>query len=237
MSFYEELSRYYDEIFAVDAAEMRFINSLLPDKGRLLDIGCATGNKTVLLSDHAALVEAFDLDEVMIERAKQDHGRDNIHYTVADMLKLEHTFSGRRFDAILCLGNTLVHALPPATGQMLRTIAGLLNDQGCYILQILNYDRIMREKITTLPLIDAKHVRFIRNYAWKNEEMHFVTALEIKESGQILHNDIVLYPLIQQELTNLLYEAGFANVQYYGSYQGAPWQEDSFITLAVCRKN
>lgn len=237
MNFYQELSRYYDEVFSVDAAEMRFINSLLPAKGTLLDIGCATGNKTVLASEHVAKVEAFDLDEEMIERAKQAHSRDNIHYTVADMLELARVFSGRRFDAILCLGNTLVHALPPATGHLLRAVAGLLSEEGCYIVQILNYDRIVREQIKALPVIDAKHVRFIRNYEWKNEEMHFVTALEIKASGQILHNDIVLYPLLQQELTDLLHQAGFANIQYYGSYQGAPWQEDSFITLAVCRKN
>lgn len=237
MSFYQELSRYYDEIFAVDDNEMRFIRDLLQGRKHILDIGCGTGNKTVYFSTEHNSVIGIDLDEGMIARAKAanaDSGRD-IRYAVVNMLEIDNVFAGLRFDGILCLGNTLVHLPSPAAiKNMLGKVHGLLSSDGVFVLQILNYDRIIEQKVNALPVIDTPNTRFLRRYAWEQGEMHFVTTLEIKNTGQTLHNDIVLYPLRKRELTDMLAAAGFTATDYFGSCQGAPHQNDSFVTIAVC---
>ncbi len=236
MDFYQELSRYYDEIFAASAAEMSFINQNIPQGAAVLDIGCGTGNKTVHLASRAAFIDAIDLDEGMIAKAGLDNARPNIRYAALDMNEINKDFAGKRFDAVLCLGNTLVHLLSPeAIGDFLGKTRALLTPNGAFIMQILNYDRIITQNVTDLPLIDTPHVRFLRRYDWKDGEMHFVTAIEIKSTGERLVNDIPLYPLRKAELENLLAGAGFGQVELFGSYQGAPLNEDSFLVMAVCR--
>ena len=236
MGFYQELSRYYDEIFAVDAGEMAFVGTLLQDAKRILDVGCGTGNKTVHFSAKAIEVVAVDLDEEMIAKAKVLNARSNIHYDVVNMLDIGEAFKGRHFDGITCLGNTLVHLpSPEAIQAVLEKMRALLAPGGVCIVQILNYDRIIAAKAHTLPVLDTLNTRFMRGYEWRDGKMHFVTALELKKTGQVLHNDIVLYPLRKDEFTRMLRDAGFRQVDYYGSYQGEPHNDTSFVTIAVCR--
>lgn len=237
MSFYQELSRYYDEIFAVDAAEMSFITGQLQGKTALLDVGCGTGNKTVHFSEAVASVVGVDMDEGMIAKAHIANSRANIRYTVLRMQDVGTTFKEGQFDGIVCLGNTLVHLPSPADIQnFLHAVSALLGKGGVFILQILNYNRLIAKNITSLPALETPHVCFTRGYAWQGTTMHFVTSLRIKATGETLHNDIVLYPLRKEELTAMLAAAGFAQPQYVGSYQGGPHEDDSFVTIALCTK-
>lgn len=236
MGFYQELSRYYDEIFAVNAEEMAFVRTLLQGATRILDIGCGTGNKTVHFGANAAEVVAVDLDEEMITKAKALNARSNIRYDVINMLEIDQAFRGMRFDGVVCLGNTLVHLpSPEAIQAVLEKIRVLLAAGGVCIVQILNYDRIIALKAHTLPVINTPNTRFTRDYEWRDGEMHFVTALELKKTGQTLHNDIVLYPLRKGEFGRMLRNAGFRQVDYYGSYLDGPHDDTSFVTIAVCR--
>lgn len=236
MDFYQELSRHYDAIFATSAEDMRFIRDCIPERAAVLDIGCGTGNKTVHFSDRASFVEAIDLDNGMIARAESAHARPNIRYAALDMRDVDRTFAGRHFGAIVCLGNTLVHLLSAdAVLDLLKKVRVLLAKDGVFVAQILNYDRILQEHAASLPPIETPDVRFLRRYAWENGVMRFVTDLEIKATGETLHNDIPLYPLRKQELTDLSLRAGFRTPEYFGNYQGGEHRTDSFVTIAVCR--
>lgn len=237
MSFYQELSRYYDEIFAVDDEEMRFVKGLLRGKADLLDVGCGTGNKTVHFSAGASSIVAIDMDEGMIAKAQSVNSRDSISYSVLKMQDAGTAFQKARFDGILCLGNTLVHLTSSLhIRAFLRAVHGLLRPGGVFVLQILNYDRLMARNITSLPALETPNVRFTRGYAWDGADMHFVTSLHVRATGKILRNDIVLYPLRKEELTTMLLAAGFPHPGYFGSYQGAPHGDDSFVTIARCEK-
>lgn len=238
MNFYQELSRHYDAIFATSAEEMRFIRRLIPENAAVLDIGCGTGNKTVYFSDKAASVDAVDLDSGMIARAVSAHGRANVRYAVLDMRLVDKAFAGRFFGAVVCLGNTLVHLLSPgAILDLLAKIRSLLAKDGVFIVQILNYDRARAQNITELPPIETPEVRFLRRYVWEDGALRFITVLKIKHSGETLENDIPLYPLGKEELTNLLLQAGFGEPEYFGSYQGDAHGDDSFVTIACCRSS
>lgn len=237
MGFYEELSRYYDQIFPVDATEMAFVVGQLEGAGRLLDIGCGTGNKTVHCADGAGEIAAVDLDPGMIARAKADNARPNIRYEVLDMRSVKEHFQGRTFDGILCLGNTLVHLDGPAEiSAFLEDVSALLAPGGVLILQILNYDRILRENVRSLPPLDSAPVLFERAYRPEGAKMHFLTRITLKQSGQSFDNDVLLYPLRRQELADALSGAGFREPAWFGGYSGAPLEDSSFALIAVCRK-
>jgi hypothetical protein len=67
------------------------------------------------------------------------------------MLSIGKTFAGRCCDGILCFGNTLVH-LPDeaAIASFLWQSHQLVNPSGKLLIQILNYEYILDNKITAL---------------------------------------------------------------------------------------
>ncbi len=237
MSFYSAISPWYDEIFPVDAAEMAFVAERLAGAPSLIDIGCGTGNKTAQLAAAGRSIAAVDGDPAMIAAARATNSRPGIAYAVLDMLEIDRAFAGRRFDAALCLGNTLVHLADPACIRgMLGTISGLLNAGGAACIQILNYDRILDKNITSLPLLETERIRFERSYVPRDGLLRFVTTLRVKATGEEIRNDIPLYPLRRAELAEGLTRAAFARVDWYGSYKGDPLTEDSLPLIALARK-
>lgn len=233
MGFYQELSKYYDEIFPVNAAELSFVRTLIDGKDRLLDMGCGTGNKTVLLAEGKKETLGFDLDSGMIERANQENRRANIHYLVQGMLDIDREFGKNSFDAALCLGNTLAHLLgADELGAVFRKTAHILAANGCFVIQILNYDRILDNNITALPVIETDNVVFTRTYETRDGALRFLTELKMKKGGDILRNDIPLRPIRKREIEAAYADAGFGEVEYFGSYAGAPYGPDSFHLIA-----
>lgn len=236
MSFYQELSHYYDEIFHVDQAEMAFIASLFKDTRLLLDIACGTGNKTLYLTAPGRRVIGMDVDSGMIARARETAGTSGISYDVLDMRDMGEKYKGMAFDGIACLGNSLVHLSVQDIGLLIKKAYAMLTKGGLLVIQILNYDRILDQNICTLPDIDTEHVTFTRAYSRTRDGLHFLTSLRLKEQDRVFYNDVILFPLRQSALGGMLAEAGFQPPDWYGSYAGAPMTHDSFVAIAACRK-
>lgn len=235
MSFYQQLSQYYDEIFSFDQAETDFMRQWLADMPSLLDVGCATGNKTALFAGQIKQITGIDADAQMIEIAQQKHHAPNIDYQVMDMRLISRHFAENSFAALVCLGNTLVHL------DSSQAIARLVNDMARLatkriIIQTVNYDRVIDEQISELPAIETAQTHFTRQYAWRDGKLHFITSLLLKANKQQYQNDIVLTPLRKPQLASMLTQAGLSSQQFYGDFTGQQWQQNSFATIVVANK-
>lgn len=236
MGFYEKLSRYYDEIFPSTPEDMFFINKLIGGRKAILDIGCGTGNKTALLVDQGRRVHAFDLSESMISSARINHAGAGITYDVLDMNDIGEYYKNMRFDAALCLGNTLVHLEDiERISSFFTQLRSLLTPDAVFILQILNYDRILDNKITGLPVLEGDHTVFTRHYAHMADKLIFNTSITVKETGERFDSAVPLTPIRKSELGKMLQETGFGSIDYYGNYDGDPFTADSFALIAACR--
>lgn len=237
MSFPQQLSAHYDEIFAVNPDDMDFLAAHLTGKARLLDLGCGTGNKTVWFSTPNNAVTGIDLDESMIARAKEVNSRANVQYEILDMLDIDKRFPKSSFDGVICLGNSLaLLGSPEAVQELLDKTYMLLTPGGAFALQILNYDRILDRNVTTLPDIETERAVFRRRYAEKDGALHFLTSLELKDGSGVFTSDAPVYPLRKEELIERLKSAGYIGLEFYGGFYGEPHDEDSFMTITLCRK-
>lgn len=237
MPFYSSISRYYDEIFPTDDAEMAFVEKLLAGCKAVLDVGCGTGNKTELLAAAGRSITALDSDLGMIAVAREKHAARGIKYRALGMQSIGTAFSKGSFDALLCLGNTLAHLTDPQTIRKFLHDSSLLLQPGALaVIQILNYEKILAEKLESLPLVETANLTFTRRYAWQGRELRFLTTLFVKDSGEVLESDIPLYPLQKRELDEMLDEAGFSQARYYGSYQGDPLTDQSLPLIVTARK-
>ncbi len=226
--FYSSISKYYSEIFPFKPAQLQFVKNQVGqfEGAKILDIGCATGELSYHLAKEGAEVTGIDLNPDLIVQAKKSKKHPNLHFQVGDMLELTNDFQSESFDAILCFGNTLVHLLfVDRIREMMDGVIQVLKPRGKFLLQILNYDYILNEKVVELPLIETESIRFIRNYIFEENNLllKFQTELVLKKERKSVRNETPLLALRSEELKNILSKKGFTNIELNSSFKKEPF--------------
>lgn len=228
--FYTSISKYYSEIFPFQPMQLQFIKNRVGElaEKQILDIGCATGELASNMAGEGAKVIGIDLNNDLLQQAKNNKTHPKLQFQFGNMLELEHDFPKDKFDAVLCFGNTLVHLQNDRfIQQMLKGVFSVLKPGGYFLLQILNYDYILKEKVLELPVIDTSNIRFIRKYQFdtNNTMLRFQTDLVLKNESKTIVNETPLFALTSQELTKLLDEGGFSNIELFSNFRQEPFGE------------
>ncbi len=242
MAFYQSIAPWYDHIFPASSMQVKFTEKQLSglNHKRILDVGCGTGNLSLMLNDAGAIVSGIDLDTEMIKMAQsKTQGRAHLDFQVCDMLQISNQFDPLSLDAVACYGNTLVHLL--RSGDILSFFnqsAGLLKSGGRLLLQIINYDYVLDEGLDRLPTIENDHIKFERHYEFREQDemINFKTLLTVKSLGLTITNSVPLHPVRRDFLKILLQEAGFEGIQFFGGFDSAPLKERSMPLIAVAQK-
>lgn len=237
MNFYENIARYYEYIFPLNIKQVDFIKKRLKPElnPNLIELGCATGTLLKDLSMHYNKLSGIDLDERMIKLANEKEYSNPVKILAGNMLEFPIYFKEEVFDGIICFGNTLVHLNNIIEIEnLLRKTYNKLNSGGKLLIQIINYDRILQQKIDSLPIIDNEAVQFVRKYNYL-DDLHlieFKTTLTIKAENTVLENSQMLYPLVYNELYDILRKVGFENVSFFGSFDNDTLSDNSIPLIA-----
>jgi glycine/sarcosine N-methyltransferase len=232
MDFYKNISDYYDSIFPTSPIQADFVKDSFSNTHdiTLLDVGCGTANLCISLAPHFKKIIGIDPDESMLDiaREKAKAVKVALDFLALGMLDIEKHFNS--LDGILCLGNTLVHLnSKEEILAFLKQARSALHQDGKLLMQIINYDRIIDRDIRFLPTIENDGIKFIRNYHYdaKKNSIDFETILSVESEEGELRNLIQLYPIRKEQLKNLLKEAGFGAVSFYGNFKRDPLSPES----------
>lgn len=250
--FYTSISKYYSEIFPYQPMQLQFVKSRAGELAgkQILDIGCATGELAFQLAEAGAKVIGIDLNEDLLNQAlsktgysgfpaqrlggrsadsgirESEFATPNPKFQTGNMLELAIDFKPAQFDVVLCFGNTLVHLQTvELIQQMLKGVFTILNPGGHFLLQILNYDYIFAEQVSELPTIETENIRFIRKYKFEENSplIRFQTELILKKEEKTILNETLLFGLKSAELTELLNEAGFTEIELFSNFKLEPF--------------
>jgi len=238
--FYSSISKYYSEIFPYQPAQLQFVKNRVGELAgkQILDIGCATGELAFQLAKEGAKVTGIDLNQNLIGQATGCSGFRSANsferesefalpkFQVGNMLNLETDFQPGQFDLVLCFGNTLVHLQTvELIQQMLKGAYSVLKPGGCFLLQILNYDYILSEQVSELPVIETENIQFLRKYKFEDNSplIRFQTDLILKNEKITISNETLLFGLKSAELTELLKEADFTEIELYSNFKQEPF--------------
>lgn len=254
--FYSSISKYYAEIFPFQPVQLQFVKSRAGELAgkQVLDIGCATGELAFQLAKTGAIVTGIDLNEDLLEQAKgcsdfqiavdfnrgSETATPNPKFQKGNMLELKAGFQSGQFDAVLCFGNTLVHLQSSAlVQQMLDGVFTVLKPGGHFLLQILNYDYILSESVTELPVIDNENIRFTRKYNFSESRslIQFQTGLLIKSENKNIENETTLLALRSQQLTEMLQNAGFSEIGLFSNFKQEPFGGKHLPLVVSCVRN
>jgi len=233
MSFYHQIARYYQHIFKINVNQVDFIKLKIPESDcNVLDIGCGIGTLSFELTNYYKNVLGIDMDAEMIRAASKKNKDESraIQFQQISMLKLDTFIDKNSVEGVICFGNTLVHLNSlDEIADFLQQSKSVLKSNGKLLMQIVNYDKIIKKNIRQLPLIENDEIIFERNYCYRKSEnkIDFNTRLTVKSSQQIIENKIELLPLLKEELALLLNKADFNNCNYYGNFNMESFSIDS----------
>lgn len=236
-------AEYYDAVIDWKkrlAREMPLLEELARRAGpRLLVPACGTGGHLAALARRGFRVLGFDADEDAVSFARERLNREEAAIRAAGgearaiVLKMEDAAElGARHDAAFCLGNALPgisERLPAA----LRGVAGALRAGGVLLTQNLNYDLRWKEKVPWFPLLSGEtakeEVLLVKFAAYEREAIDFHAMFLARAKGEPKWESHARstrqIPLFRSLLVNLLVEAGFGGLQFWGDYVKSPFDE------------
>jgi SAM-dependent methyltransferase len=220
----------------------RFVNrqSALPDglielirsfgPASILEFACGTGTVAVGLALEGFETVGVDYSPDMLRAARQKakERKVAVKLILADITKIDLE---RKFDLILCLGNTIPHFT--IESQLRRFLANcrhhLRPDGGALIFQQLNYDRILRDRPKTFAVdIDRDMARF-KQYRYHKDMIDFVVTIidgsRIPPAASV--STVKLKPWTREELSRIAKKEKFGNLEYFGDYKKAAFSKDS----------
>ena len=242
MSSYSGIAPYYDRIFPYDETEKDFLRAVFRSTRRRswLDVGCATGTLLSAFSAEFDLLFGLDLDDDLLEIADEklsSNETENAELYEADMREIVRLFPGYSFSAVSCLGNTLPHLSgPDEIAAFFADVRALLESDGKFVFQVLNYDRILDHAVRDLPVIEGAGFRFERHYSAPGADGRIDFGLELAdaEANIEIRETVPLYPVRKEVLAGLLSAAGFSACEFYGDFAGHAWSPESILLLGVC---
>ena len=245
------------------AFEMPFLEQALKQHGAssVLDCACGTGWHAIALTQRGYHVAGIDISAAMIARARDNAALKGltIPFAVASFQELRQTVH-KRFDALLCLGNSLPHLITDeAALDSLANMHHCLRDGGLLILQNLNYDKRWLEKPRWFavdsgslsgrarpPMDDAGstndgELAQSETLVWRFADygvdlITFNIALFTRSANQGWRVDVQSTPqrpYQKSEIADLLLRAGFHDLAFYGSLKGEAFDVSQSGDLVV----
>lgn len=251
---YEKFADEYDHFVNWHsrlAFEMPFITTQLKSieaqKGQplaILDAACGSGMHAIALAELGYQVSGADLYPEMIEKAQSNAAQagQKVYFQAAGFGQLSQTFGTGKFDALLCLGNSLPHATSePALLDTLTDFFACLKEDGLLLIQNRNFDQVLAKKERWMePQAKSENGSewvFMRFYDFEADGLIRFNILTLKrEQGADWQSNLTstfLKPLTADYMVALLRQSGFRNITAYGNMDGSNFDPDSSPNLIL----
>ena len=159
---------------------------------------------------------------------------DNPVFKVMDMREVPLHYDEDVFDGVICYGNTLAHMCNmEELMNFLKGIHTILKKDGHFILQILNYKRILDNNITQLPVIKTNRFSFERAYRKVSNDNLLYFDITLNVEGAIYKGTTQLNPIQYDTLIQILSQAGFSSITSYGGFKEEIFNPDTSFVLII----
>jgi SAM-dependent methyltransferase len=256
VDFYDALAPLFDVMTdwgARLATEGPFLRHILDAAGAraVLDVACGSGGHALALTRWGYAVTGSDVSQAMIALAQHKAVAEGstARFLVAGLDDAAPVNLAERYDAVLCLGNSLPHLLSQEDlTAALRQMAGVLQPGGVLVLQNLNYDlrwrtrpRFFAAQGGTLEGQEVLVWRFA-DYDDASGQIAFHIALFRQGEGRdwrVQVHTTPQRPLFRADLLAALAAAGFTDVRSYGrlALPADPFDENHSPDLVVVATN
>ncbi|MBN1409007.1 MAG: methyltransferase domain-containing protein [Calditrichaceae bacterium] len=225
--FYNKTASFYDVMTRFDKRQNREREWIRQWRDKYhfnsaLDAGCGTGSTALALAAEGIRTMGIDISEKMIAKAGNNARKLDIENVEFRTVSFENAGNKikQTFDAIFCLGNSLVHIRPgTALDKTIRSFAKLLNPNGILVIQLLNYAKILYTRERIIDIYRDGDEEFIRFYDFGGEVLNF-NILRIDWRTEKASHELQTtrhYPHQRTELEKSLVKYGIEIEKVYGN--------------------
>jgi glycine/sarcosine N-methyltransferase len=208
----------------------------------VLDCACGTGHDLVMFDRLGFEVVGSDASEAMLAKARENLAalKIKIPLVKADYRDLPGNFD-RHFDAVVCLSSSILEM--PNEAEMhkaLSSMSQVLTDGGLLVLTQGTTDKQWSEKPRFMLAVNKEDFSrlFVIDYEGAGARYNILDIYHGAGNYDFkvwtAHYHIML---LKDDLARLLAQAGFGDIEFYGSYTLEPYDKTSSnILIAVARK-
>lgn len=205
---------------------------------RVLDCACGTGRNLRLVHSLGCDVVGSDLSESMLEQAMRSLAEQRLRLTLhrLDYRELYKHFE-EEFDAVLCLTTSIAEV--PNDDEALQAFTSMrmvLRPNGILVLEQGTTDRQWRDKPRFILAADTQEVSrlFVIDYLGEHDARYNLVDIPHGNGGQDLKVwSTDLHILLRDDYQRLLEEAGFHEVEFYGSHMFDKYSTETSNRLIV----
>ncbi len=222
MGFYKEFAKEHDLLATWRERTPKhkaFFKKILGSKPlKVLDCACGTGFHIWLLSKLGHKVTGSDSSPAMLSEAKKNLSKRKAKASLhkLDFRKVGKKFGKGKFDAVVCMGNSLPHMLSEKeTLKALKAFHKVLKKNGTLALSIRNYDQLEKEqtRFFVRPGVKGNLYLYVLDHFDKTLDFN---VLRIKpKTGELKVFKTTSFKLKQGLLTKLLRKAGFKQIKFF----------------------
>lgn len=243
--FYDEISEYYDQMIPFEKRVQNLLKQLRPfvDEYNIktaLDAGSATGATCIALRKLGVEPVGLELSAKMVKIAKRhtaEMGLD-IEFKQGDLLKAQPKFRGK-FDAIFIIANTISHFLDKRSLEhLLRNFRQWLKPGGHVLVQLLNYERIFRDRERIVKIYNNNDRIFVRFYDFGRKILNF-NLLTIENRPGFSDHSLSSVPLRgwkSSEVRETMRKIGFISLKTMGGFSGEKFDQMKSTDLVLTAK-
>ena len=238
-SFYDSVSHYYDKMIDFDSALQKrkellsgFVRSQIKS---VADVGCGTGIDSISLSRLGLNVSAFDPSSKMISAAKvkTEIQKKKIEFYNYAADAIPKSFFNK-FDLVVSLGNTLANIPFNKIRKSFTRLFKLAKKDGSVLIQILNYEKILREKERIVNITKKDGEYFLRFYDFSKNDLTFnILRFNADHTSKKELISTKIFPYKSKELKKIFRTVGFKEIVLYGSLDKKPFDPKSSNDLIL----
>ncbi len=124
----------------------------------------------------------------------------------------------QKFDIALSLGNTIANISPEKIERSIGNVYKILKSGGKFVLQILNYKRILRNEEKIVGINSKNDFTFVRYYDFHSNHLDFnILKFNSAYPDERKVSSTKIFPYKKTFLTNKLKKTGFRKIKCFGS--------------------
>lgn len=237
--FYNSIAESYSDMVSLEKqikSKISFFKQFINDKIKTaVDLGSGSGADSIALAKLGLKVTAFEPSTEMVKQAKENFNEQNVQVDIynnkiADINKSFHN----SFDLVVSLGNTFANINNEEIEQSVVKVLALLKSEGKAIIQLLNYEKILKEKERIINISESGEMQFIRFYDFIGDSVFF-NILSFRKDNfqerQLITTE--MFPYTKSFLEKLFNKNNFSKIEFFGDMKFNQFNEKSSKDLII----
>ena len=209
------------------------------EPGRLLDLCCGPGRHALELARRGFRVTGVDLDAAFLAQGRAAADAENLDVELVEMDARAFTRS-EAFDAAICMYTSFGYFEDLYDDRLvLANLHASLRPGGRLLLETMGKESValsFRSRNWYYPNDFPDDIFMLENRivgAWERLEMHWkIIRADNTKSEAVL--SVRLFSAL--EITSLLHDAGFRDIEVFGHLDGSPYAEGASILVATATR-